>query len=424
MTRETQLIYKFATFSFTFFCLEILFGGAGEFVEIFGLSIRYILFLTTVFLLFLLKLIQFDSGRITNDKMVSGLFFISFVAIWVFLLPLVYGQGITAAIKDSAPLLGACAIVLFFDEKNIYPYWIRLRKIIFLSLILFLLLHVSLYVLGKFDIDEGVKFSEVLKYIWEPDNFTIEKFVFIIPNERGLRIYFGSSFLLLIGLYFSFFYNEKYKNVKKMSLAILFTIGFIATDTRSLVLAAIIFFALVWILRNVRYGRKIGKKYFSLLLALPLVGSLLLVTTVGSDVSTSGSFSRGESDLIRPQQMSGLLDGIISSPIIGRGFGASVDPVRNVDAPYSYELSILALYMKIGMAGIAAVIIFLTLYLYSFVPNICFKKNKKIIGIYALYCSIILASFYNPLLFGFFGTFFIAFICLELKYISIINYHD
>lgn len=61
---------------------------------------------------------------------------------------------------------------------------------------------------------------------------------------------------------------------------------------------------------------------------------------------------RDVSDDIRSEQVFSLLRTFERHFIMGTGFGASADEIRSESVPWSYEMSILALCMKIGLVGI------------------------------------------------------------------------
>lgn len=410
---------------FLLFVTEIMLGGAGEMAFIFGLGIRKAIFLSLAISCILLKIVRFasDGYKYKNCNWPIVLISCTIFAIWVLLLPLLNGQGIRIALKDAGPLIGAAVIVALFDEKVFLSYWRYIRIYIFSLLIIFVLSHVALYVVGLNDPNSRWVRSDMLKEIWDPSSSIInQKFVFFGPNAWGPRIYFGSSFLLLIGLYFSFFFNGEWPPIKKIGLVVLFFLGIVITQTRSLILASLIFIFLIFVADRSNWPKKKNDFYLWLLIGLPLVFILVLIPSIEPRMLASAIFYRGEAENIRQEQMLALIKDIGMFPFLGKGFGSHVAYIRNLDTPYAYELSVVALYMKMGVIGIIAVITLIALYGRSAINGILPGGRRLAGGTYALYCAIVVASFYNPYLFSFFGTFFIIFICLETKYLSMMAY--
>jgi len=67
-----------------------------------------------------------------------------------------------------------------------------------------------------------------------------------------------------------------------------------------------------------------------------------------------------EGNLTRMDQAPKLIRAGLEHPIIGNGFGKTLpDLIRSLDYPYAYELQTLAFFMKMGIIGCAAWVIFL-----------------------------------------------------------------
>ena len=416
-----KLLRVLAGAAFFAFVLEIIAGGSGEAFSIAGISARYLVFATCVFCFALLKLAGFFSLAFPVSRVLSVSLFCVFIALWIVLLPLMYGHGIQHALKDAAPFLGAALLLLLFDRMLLLSYWPHVRVLVFGLLAAFAVLHIGIYAAGQIDLDLALKFADALKRVFESKSAEIEKFVFIVPSGEVARVYFGSSFLLLVGLYLVFAFSGRMGFIRTAIFFLVFCAAIFATETRSLIVAASVFILLYALVKRFRFRKPMRGIVVFVLLVLPLASSFFLLPTIDSAVIFDNTLSRGESDQIRPEQMAGLLDAYVKTPLAGRGFGASVDPVRNVDTPYSYELSMLALYMKIGIGGMLVLAASWALWLAPTIRRIDCTKYANVVGTYPLYCSMVVASFYNPYLFGFFGTFFVIFICLEFEYLSEVN---
>ena len=118
--------------------------------------------------------------------------------------------------------------------------------------------------------------------------------------------------------------------------------------------------------------------------------------------------ARGFSDELRYKQLAPLMNAFGNHFFWGNGFGMVIEPIRDLAAPFSYELSILALIAKIGIFGFVVALILIAFTLLQAQPATHPPDNLP--SLYALYCAFIFASTFNPYMFGFNGTFFFLFI--------------
>ncbi|MEZ8547896.1 hypothetical protein AB6D12_10375 [Vibrio cyclitrophicus] len=94
-----------------------------------------------------------------------------------------------------------------------------------------------------------------------------------------------------------------------------------------------------------------------------------------------------------------LLSGFKDAPLIGSGFGGTVDFVRNSERPWIFELSYHSLLFNVGLIGFT---IFLLSFLYSFLLIIerikrTQKENKyHVISVLVAVLSMLIVSFSNP----------------------------
>jgi hypothetical protein len=247
------------------------------------------------------------------------------------------------------------------------------------------------------------------------------RFVFFTPLENGTyRIYFGSSFLLLLGLYFSvarIFSKPTGKPYFEYVLALLIFGALWATNTRSLMLGAGAF--IVAYLLCLRFFTKVEQSYWSilLLLVLPLLLSFLLVPTVDPSTVQALDLGRGMNDDVRAIQFDSLFEAFKNSPFLGIGFGSNAPFIRSEDTPYAYELSTVGLFMKIGIVGLLLACGLWAAVFNSFRLPGSFGAARKIAALYALYFAFVCSCFYNPYIFGYFGTFFLLFMLYEFSYV-------
>jgi hypothetical protein len=92
-------------------------------------------------------------------------------------------------------------------------------------------------------------------------------------------------------------------------------------------------------------------------------------------------------------------------PMVGAGFGASAGVVRSFDAPYSYELTYVALLAKIGIVGALALGLPLAVWLWR-----TMRDNRDWMSIVVLVLSVVLMTATNPYLINLVGLSIVAFL--------------
>ena len=405
---------------FFLFLLDLLFLGAG--VNIYGLDISS---RKLLFLFFCASSLLVYFGDFTEKDMVGFSLILAgflFILIWVILIPLISHGNLIYAVSDAMPLIASGVFLLttkFPIWKNL---WLAARGLMLRFLYLFTILHVILYFIFMIYPNLVADLTEVFALIFDIGTGNDAKFVFFTSLDGDIsRIYFGSSFLLLIGFYFLL--SDEGENFgrslrSRFFFAILLVVALWATNTRSLLLGAVamvIFFPISrWLMKH------INKSWLTifLLIILPLFLVFLLIPTVDMQLLAFVGLDRDGSDDIRSEQLYSLLNTISENILFGLGFGANALIVRNEDAPYSYELSILALFMKIGVSGVLVACGIWASILLNLLPKKGQEFEKKFTALYALYISFVISCFYNPYIFGFFGTFFLLFILYEFAFVA------
>lgn len=106
------------------------------------------------------------------------------------------------------------------------------------------------------------------------------------------------------------------------------------------------------------------------------------------------------SSSLRFLQAASLWEKFTESPLIGHGFGSTVDVVRSHDMPWAYELSYLALLMNVGLVGF---FIYLTAVIWIALKGIEFSRlssefAKLFIPLIVSLCAFLIMNATNPYL--------------------------
>jgi hypothetical protein len=145
--------------------------------------------------------------------------------------------------------------------------------------------------------------------------------------------------------------------------------------------------------------------------------SFLLAPTVDPSTLQALDLGRNVSDDVRAVQFDSLFEAFKNSPFTGIGFGSNATFIRAPDTPYAYELSIVGLFMKIGIVGLVLACGVWAAVLNTFRQPGRFDKARQVASLYAMYFAFICSCFYNPYIFGFFGTFFLLFVLYDYSYV-------
>lgn len=182
------------------------------------------------------------------------------------------------------------------------------------------------------------------------NSFLPESNIVIRNNVIG----YSSSTLQALSFFLAF--NGIYY-LKKQSLHTLvpFALGIInvvLSQRRALMIFPIVIILIYMVLYHKRTAVRM---LFPIICGMMLLSFILpLFTNMGLGEYLDNIFNLLQfdenSDSIRVKQFYSLVDLFFESPIIGNGIGAySVSFIRNVDAPYAYELSILSVLTKLGL---------------------------------------------------------------------------
>jgi hypothetical protein len=169
-----------------------------------------------------------------------------------------------------------------------------------------------------------------------------------------------------------------------------------ATGTRSFLYVAILVLGILLLRR---------KPVFALIL-LPVLAAAALVGAQAFDEARIFQVaSELDSDSPRSEQFFSLIRLFGDHPFLGAGFGSHADILRSEDAPYSYELTYVALLAKMGGAGILAIFLAMTACVQAALKR---HRNKKTeIGV--LLFSFIAITSSNPYLLNSVGISILSF---------------
>jgi hypothetical protein len=333
---------QFIPYILIIYLCEIILGGAAGF-QLYGISIRKVL----LFILIGGGFFRLTIYPIIYSWQLYLLTFIMFVVIvWGGIVPLFRGVDLSQSLAEFLPLCVFLLIIPVLD--SVYLKGIRLY------------LNVANWCAATIATVVIVAWLSATFFMSPEFSSLIQLFFLTVTgSDSG---YFigpmpdGSYRVMWISCIF-FPLMLAYKNVDKIQFnwTAFYLIAIYASGTRSFLYASlfIVFYACVR-----RYKECI--RYF-------LPGIIFLVTVIlctpdfFNETRLFNVSSEFDSDSARGEQLLSLLNLFNDNLFFGAGFGAHAEVVRSMEAPYSYELTYIALLAKLGILGSVLVVIILTM---------------------------------------------------------------
>lgn len=308
----------------------ILFGPIG--IVVLGVSVRKSL----IAMLLLMSMYQIlVAGKVKSWQLGYLYGLAVFVAMWGAVVPLLNAVPTSLSAAEVTPLAGLCLILPFHHlfEKFGSRYYLSIVKMATFGLgVIVIVTWIVADLMGQISVGMAVRSA------------------YIALNQTDVGIYIGpmadGSFRVMVIGCLMFPLVLAYYNWRRFSFgwSAFYLIAVYATGTRAFFLAAASIIAI------------------SLLRSRPLVAGLILLVMIAIFPLFFHHFEEkrmfefaGElaSDSARHVQFFSLMELFYDHPFFGAGFGASASVIRSEDAPYSYELTYIALLAKLGVIGAA-----------------------------------------------------------------------
>ena len=324
-----------------------------------GLTERHFILLVSIGIS-LLYLIKRNTIRSTTAFLVIG--YVFFVVLWGFFLPVIVQGDVSSALLEIKPFLYLFFIPSALRVLGSNKAEIIRRDIVRWSLILGLII---IFLWWKANFAMEVDYALAVKLVYTLFAGGVTDGMYIGPMPDGsFRVFWIScaifpwSILLLRP-------SDKLWFV----WATLFVVAAYVTGTRAVFYCAVMAFL---------YVVYIHLPKFRLLNLGALVCGLTAFVGFGiSEIENLRIFdiqSEFESQSARSLQAFSLIGSWQESLIFGKGFGASAELVRRGAAPFSYELTYVALLMKVGLLGYIFMLMLLSCFIgYS-------QSSKFVIG--------------------------------------------
>ena len=397
----------------TIFIFELLTFGSGQWSDpILGFNLRKFVFGAILALSVIANLNQ----RYPTTETACVVFGTAFlVLIWVLLLPTFYSTRLDYAIRDALPLVGILAVIplkiLLTDD-----IWNRGRLIFGASILVTALLQIMYYIVGMTSQELVLLMVVIHRSLLDPLSLDPENAVFASTVDEITRVNWPGTSMLLLGLYiFCTTRRSEMNSVLRLLAISIMLISLYAAQTRALQIASLMLLSIHYFFRRFSPTRIRPIHIFSTLLCCTLLTIPILMSLDPQTLELIG-ISRGGSDEDRYQQILPLINSWLNHPFFGQGFGASATLIRSEDAPFSYELFVLSLLMKVGIFGFLLLLLILGQLTYSAIKIHRKIDSKESAWLLSLVVSITFIGNTNPYLTSLLGTLTVIFVLLELQF--------
>lgn len=392
--------------------VDIVFMGTGAWTNLINFSVRKYLF--SIISAYSLAYWLNNNNDIIDDVRAVNFLFI-FLLLWE-LVALLKGVPLKNAISDSLALYGLIfAKAIDFTINRRYNYEL-LKKVLLLLTIALAIIHLVLCIWGNLSADGAIQAKILATFILDPVRGMDSSDLMIHTTPEGFfRVYWTSSAFLLIGLYLSIQRVGRSMRIINYLLVCLFISAIICTWSRGVIIGS--FFIVLAAIASIGIStrQRINVVFFAAFGALLMAMTIPLVIMSKPELIQLFGISRVGSDEWRNGQVDFLISELVNNFLWGTGFGGHAKGwTSSSQFPWSYEMSVLAYYMKVGVIGtLFSLFIFI-----EFMRSTHIKKINRLTRLdFATLCglliAIVFASNTNPYLFSLSGTIFILFIYLE-----------
>lgn len=255
------------------------------------------------------------------------------IALWGILIPILKGTYFAYSVAEFVPLIGLLLVFPFAQairEEGAQRYLEFANRCIALVAAIVILAWALATFFGSMEFAFGLK----LLYLGlSGDDFG----TYIGPMPDG-----SFRVMWITCLFFPFMLAYKNLSGLRLGWTAFYLVAIFATGTRSFLYASLFIVALPMIKRRPQTAAILTPIILIALLASSQLFEGVRLFQVASDLDSSSP---------RSEQFFSLLRLYADHPVIGAGFGAHADVIRSDDAPFSYELTYVALLAKLGTVG-------------------------------------------------------------------------
>jgi hypothetical protein len=376
LTKNILNIDKFRIIFLKIYIIELIFcGPLGIIVN--EISIRkFILFAVILSSLLSLKKRNFEKWYIVLCLVIIIIFLC-----WGALIPEIKGIDLNLSFKETNPLailMLAYGFSIAIQNEGVKIYLVIANYCLKIVAIIIVFAWGFILLQDNTSIAYGVQ-----EYFFKISGSNFGLYIGPMP-DGSFRIMWITCML------FPFFLIYINRNSINLSWSLIYIIAIYATGTRSFIYSSII----IIIYFGIRYS-----------IIVTTIAMLFLVIVISNyfeyldHIRVFEIKEEFQIDSPRYEQFYSLLKLFLQNPLLGSGFGSNAEIIRSSEAPFSYELTYMALLAKVGIIGSFIMIIISIILINKYIT----KYNQYKYVLFLCIINFILITSTNPYLMNFIG---------------------
>lgn len=393
------------------FLFDVTLLGSGAWsINILGVSLRKI-----TYLLLLLMLIISIKEIKTFIYLLSALGFCLVFGVFV---PVLNDVNLAHSFAELFPFFGVLLCPIIAANINVFLRWEIIKKYLLVLCVISATYHLLIWGLGLMHSGyiENIK-QLLVRFLTTNSEDAIDNIIIADTPDGLFRVLLPNSSILVIGFYLAI---QRYLNKQSISILILAVYIFIAlysTWTRALYLSPFIIVLGLLLYKIFPFTLKLSALATYILFSLLIFTFVIMVCILlQPDFLTMIGIASEGSDGIRFDQVNWIINTFMLNPLFGTGLGGHAEFLRSEVAPWTYEMSLLSLIMKLGIVGCLAFFVINSLIIPGYFVGFFNGKRLsrcKVLWLYFSFSILVMFST-NPFMLSFPGVVIILFIICEL----------
>lgn len=399
---------------------ELVLGGPGYWGVDFGISFRKLLFLSTVLIAYGC-VFKIGKHLIVNTRDILIIFFmaISF-SVWLLLLPVINGQSLQNSFQDGGSIF---VFLLYLPIAQLMRHklidWYKIKQYFVVISTIVAIFQIGIWLIVFFVPSMGSTFSAAVKLFFNVDPVTGSIYVGTM-GDGFYRVMWISTVYFVPAMFFIL--GNKSKTTADYFKLACFIFALFVSYTRAIWIGIVLGIFIAIILK----GKAVLKSSMrTICLGLPIILVLSLVIGASIDPESTAllrlqSLTSEDGTDLRMIQINSIMDMWEQNFLVGIGFGGHAEYIRDPELPFNYEVSLISLFMKLGIVGIIFWFVIFALIFYSakvYCKNI--DDNRRWRYTLSGMIAFLFMTATNPYLLNFVGMSIILFLVLDMEEVCI-----
>ncbi|UGB01005.1 hypothetical protein LRS40_14945 [Leclercia sp. G3L] len=400
---------------FCMFLFDVTLLGSGAWsINVIGVSIRKIEYA------FILLFVLFTLRGVYNFIYVIEALVFSLV--FGLAVPMLNGVNLNYSLAELMPFLGVLFCPLIVTNKYILNNWQFLKRCMLSFCLLSAVGHILIWCFGLLHLPYAdITKAMLTNALTSGTEDAIDNIIIADTPDGLFRVLLPNSSLLVVGFYLAIQRYLEFKTIKHLLYVVIIFVALYSTWTRALYLSPVIVMLGLFAYKLCPLAIKLKSYLTYYILSLAIVMFIIITgLIIHPKVLSVLGIASVSSDDVRFEQVTWILNTFIENPLFGTGLGGNAQYLRSDIAPWTYEMSLMSLIMKIGIIGCMLFFIIQLTIIPGFFKNFFdghrLSSNKVLWLLFSF--SILVMFSTNPFMLSFPGVTITVFILGELLVIN------